>query len=239
MEVIPAIDLRRGQVVRLYQGDFDRETVYSHDPVAVALRWQEAGATRIHVVDLDGAKAGRPVNLDIIKEIAAKVSVPLQVGGGVRDVLTAKRLLQVGVQRVVFGTAAIYDPDMVRRACETLRAEAVVVGVDARDGKVAVRAWSETLSVGAEKLVESMAAMGVRRFIYTDIATDGTLKGPNVDAVAALMKATGVSIICSGGIGSMDDLARLAEMGVEGAIVGSAIYQGAIDLCEAVKRFGG
>ena len=239
MEVIPAIDLLGGRVVRLYQGDFRQETVYSDDPVAVALRWQEAGAPRIHVVDLDGAKAGHPVNLATVKAIAARVSVPLQVGGGIRDVITAKRLLLAGAQRVVVGTAAIYDPDMVRTACEELGPEAVVVGVDARDGKVAVQGWSEPASVAAEELVKVMAEAGVRRFIYTDIATDGTLAGPNVEAVAALMEAVDVPIIASGGIGSMEDLARLGKTGVEGAILGMALYRGAIDLREAVKRFGG
>ncbi len=237
MEVIPAIDLRGGRVVRLYQGDFDRETLYSSDPTEVALRWQEAGASRIHIVDLDGSRTGRPVNLDTIIEIAAMVTTPLQVGGGMRDVLTAKRLLDVGVRRVVFGTAAVRDPDMVKTACETLGAEAVVVGVDSRDGKVAVQGWEESVPVSAEQLIESMAKIGVVRFICTDIATDGTMAGPNVGLATALMKAADVPIIWAGGIASMDDLERLAQAGVEGAIVGSAIYEGTIDLHEAVKRF--
>ena len=239
MEVIPAIDLRGGRVVRLYQGDFNRETVYSEDPVAVALRWQQAGAPRIHVVDLDGAKTGHPVNADAVKRIASRVAVPLQVGGGVRDLDTAKRLLGMGVRRVVFGTVAVRDPNLVREACEDLGADAVVVGVDARGGEVAVQGWSETASMGTEALIKAMAKVGVRRFIYTDIAADGTLSGPDVGSVAALMKAVGMPIISSGGIGSMEDLERLAETGVEGVIVGRALYTGAIDLSEAVKRFGG
>ncbi len=239
MEVIPAIDLRAGRVVRLYQGDFHQETVYSEDPVAVALQWQKDGAPRIHIVDLDGAVAGRPVNMSAVKEIAAQVTIPLQVGGGIRDMLTAKSLLHVGVERVVLGTAAIYDPDMVRTACDDLGVEAVVVAVDARSGKIAVRGWLETVEMATENLVMAMAEKGVRRFIYTDIATDGTLLGPNVDGAVALMKAAGVSIICSGGIGSMADLERLAKTGIEGVIVGSALYQGAINLEEAVRRFGG
>ena len=238
MEVIPAIDLRGGRVVRLYQGDFSQETVYSDDPVAVALRWQEAGAPRIHVVDLEGAKAGRLVNGDALEAIAARVSVPLQVGGGVRDLDTAAKVVRMGVQRVVFGTAAVRDPGLVRAACKALGSEAVVVGVDARDGKVAVRGWSETASVVAEELVKSMAGVGVGRFIYTDISTDGTLVGPNVEAVAALNEAAGTPIIYAGGIASMEDLERLAKAGVEGAIVGIALYSGAINLAEAVKRFG-
>ncbi|MBI4200960.1 MAG: 1-(5-phosphoribosyl)-5-[(5-phosphoribosylamino)methylideneamino]imidazole-4-carboxamide isomerase [Chloroflexi bacterium] len=238
MEIIPAIDIRGGRVVRLDQGDFRRETVYFDDPLAVALKWQEAGAPRIHIVDLDGAVAGRLVNLDTIKAIAAKVDVPLQVGGGVREVGTAEKLRFIGVERVVFGTAAINNPDTVRRACDKLGADAVVVAVDAREGMVAVHGWQDTASVAAEELARAMVELGVRRFIYTDIAADGTLGGANVEAVAALMKTVNVPIICSGGIASMKDLERLAKLGVEGAVVGSALYQGVIDLREAVQRFG-
>ena len=238
MEVIPAIDLRGGRVVRLYQGDFDQETVYSDDPVAVALRWEEAGAPRIHIVDLDGAKTGRLVNVGALEAIAARVSVPLQVGGGIRDMDTATKVLHMGVQRVVFGTAAVRDPDLVSMACDKLDPEAVVVSLDARYGKIAVQGWSETASVAADELVKSMAAAGVRRFIYTDISTDGTLVGPNVEAVATLMEAAGTPIIYAAGIASLDDLERLAGVGVEGAIVGIALYRSAIDLREAVKRFG-
>ena len=239
MEVIPSIDLRGGWVVDLYQGDFSRETAYSDDPVAVALGWQEAGASRIHVVDLDGAKAGRPVNLEAVKEIAARVDVPLQLGGGIRDLDTATKLVRMGISRVVFGTAAVRDPGLVKAACETLGGDAVVVGVDARGGKLAVQGWLETASVDAEGLIKAMTRMGVRRFIYTDIAADGTLSGPNVEVVAALMEATGMPIISSGGVGSMDDLECLAEVGVEGAIVGRALYAGDIDLREAIRRFSG
>ena len=238
MEVIPAIDLRGGRVVRLYQGDFSRETAYSDDPVAVALGWQKAGASRIHIVDLEGAVAGRPVNLETVKKIAARVDVPLQLGGAIRDLGTATKLVRMGISRVVFGTAAVRDPGLVKAACETLGGDAVVVGVDARKGKVAVQGWTETVSADAEDLIKAMTQMGVRRFIYTDIAADGTLSGPNVEAVAALMEATDAPIISAGGIGSMDDLERLAEVGVEGAIVGVALYTGDIDLREAIRRFG-
>ncbi|MBI4200800.1 MAG: 1-(5-phosphoribosyl)-5-[(5-phosphoribosylamino)methylideneamino]imidazole-4-carboxamide isomerase [Chloroflexi bacterium] len=239
MEIIPAIDIRGGRVVRLYQGDFRRETVYSDDPLAVAVRWREAGAPRIHVVDLDGAVAGCLVNAETVQAIAAGVDVPLQVGGGVRDVKTAERLRGMGVERVVFGTAAISDPEVVAQAREKIGAEGVVVAVDARSGRVAIQGWQKTASMSAGDLVKAMAATGVKRFIYTDVDLDGTLEGPNIQAVAALMKAVNVPIICSGGIRSMEDLERLAEVGVEGAIVGSALYRGDIDLFEAVKRFGG
>ncbi len=238
MEVIPAIDLRGGQVVRLYQGDFRQETIYSSDPVAVALAWQKAGAPRLHVVDLDGARTGRLVNLEALEAIAAKVTVPLQVGGGIRDLNAVAELVRAGVQRVVLGTAAVRDPGLVRFACEALGSEAVVVGLDARDGKVVVQGWSQLVEREVQELAVAMTSLGVRRFIYTDIATDGAMAGPNVDAVAALIRATSAHIIASGGVRSLEDLGRLAETGVEGAIVGSALYRDAIDLAEAVRRFG-
>ncbi len=239
MEVIPAIDLRDGKVVRLYQGDFRQETVFSDDPVAVALRWQELGAPRIHVVDLDGARSGRLGNMEVVEAIAARVKIPLQVGGGVRDLISVERLVRMGAQRVVLGTAAVRDSRLVRFACNTLGRDTVVVGLDARDGKVTVQGWSQKSDVNVIDLAKTMVGLGVGRFIYTDVATDGTLTGPNVQAVAALKEATGTPIIASGGVSSLQDLERLAEVGVEGVIVGSALYRGLLDLREAVKRFGG
>lgn len=238
MEVIPSIDLRGGRVVRLYQGDYDKETAYSDDPVAVALRWEEAGAPRIHVVDLEGAATGSPVNLGIVEEIVARVGLPVQVGGGIRDMATAERLLSLGVQRVVFGTAAIRDPALVKDACLKLGTEHIVVGIDARDGMVAVQGWTESSDATAVDLAMSMVAVGVARFIYTDISVDGTLAGPNIPAVVDLMKAVGKPIISAGGIGSLADLEQLARVGVEGAILGSALYRGTVDLSEAVRRIG-
>jgi len=237
--VIPSIDLRGGRVVRLYQGDYDREITYSDDPVAVALRWENAGAPRIHVVDLDGATTGLPVNLAIVEEIVSRVGLPVQVGGGIRDMVTAERLLSTGVQRVVFGTAAIRDPALVRDACRKLGAEHIVVGIDARDGRVAVQGWTESSDATAADLANSMAVAGVARFIYTDIGVDGTLAGPNLQAVIDLMKAVGKPIISAGGIGSLADLEQLDQVGVEGVILGSALYRGRVDLSEAVRRFGG
>ena len=237
--MIPSIDLRGGLVVRLYQGDYDREITYSDDPVAVALRWENAGAPRIHVVDLDGATTGLPVNLAIVEEIVSRVGLPVQVGGGIRDMVTAERLLSTGVQRVVFGTAAIRDPALVRDACRKLGAEHIVVGIDARDGRVAVQGWTESSDATAADLANSMAVAGVARFIYTDIGVDGTLAGPNLQAVIDLMKAVGKPIISAGGIGSLADLEQLDQVGVEGVILGSALYRGRVDLSEAVRRFGG
>ena len=239
MEVIPAIDLRRGRVVRLYQGDFKKETVYSQDPVQVAREWEKAGAPRIHIVDLDGARNGSPANLDVVRRVAANVKVPLQVGGGIRTLDTARTVTDLGVPRIVLGTTAVRDPKLVREVCQTLGPEAVVVGVDARDGRVVIEGWLERASVAARELMGEMVALGVGRFIYTDVNRDGTLTGPNFQAIAALMEEIGVPVIAAGGIASMEDLERLAALGVEGAIVGVALYTGAIDLRQAIERVGG
>ncbi|MBI4200490.1 MAG: 1-(5-phosphoribosyl)-5-[(5-phosphoribosylamino)methylideneamino]imidazole-4-carboxamide isomerase [Chloroflexi bacterium] len=237
MEVIPAIDLRRGRVVRLYQGDFRRQTVYAQDPVEVALRWQEQGAPRLHVVDLDGARSGQPANLEALKALARRVSIPLQVGGGVRSLEAARKLVALGAERVVLGTSAATDPGVVEAICQALGREAVIVGIDTREGRVAVKGWSQTLPVTAEELMKRMVGLGVGRFVCTDIRADGTLAGPDFPAVAALVKAVDVPVIASGGIRSLDDLDRLAAIGVEGAVVGKALYEGTVELREAVARF--
>ena len=237
MEVIPTIDLRGGKVVRLYQGNFQRETVYSDDPLSVALEWQSRVVPRIHIVDLNGAKSGSPVNLGVVAEIADRVEVPLQVGGGLRTLGDMESVARTGVQRIVLGTAAVRDPQLVEEACRALGRDAVVVGVDARDGQVAVQGWTKAASVTARELMEKMASLGVGRFIYTAIDRDGTLRGPDVQAIAELVEAIRLPIVASGGISSMEDLERLADIGVEGVIVGSALYEGIVDLQEAVQRF--
>ena len=237
MEIIPSIDIKEGKVVRLYQGDFGRETVYSQEPLDVALRWQDAGAPRIHVVDLDGARTGHLTNLAVIESLISGVRIPVQMGGGIRSLETAQRLLEIGVQRVVFGTAAVRDPGLVELACRDLGSEAVIVGVDARDGMVAVQGWSETTSMAVSALIQNMASVGVGRFIFTDVATDGTLQGPNVSAVRELRAIGDIKIISSGGIGSIADIELLTDAGVEGVILGSSLYQGTIDLNEVVRRF--
>jgi phosphoribosylformimino-5-aminoimidazole carboxamide ribotide isomerase len=237
MEIIPAIDLRDGKCVRLYQGDYDRETVYSDDPVSMALRWQSEGAGRLHLVDLDGAAQGELRNLDAIERIVASVQIPVQVGGGIRSVQTIERLVGLGIQRAILGTAAIEDPDLIKMACQEF-GDRVVVGVDARDGKVATRGWLEHSSARAGELAVAMEARGVGRFVYTDIGRDGTLTGPNLEAVAEFVTIVHVPVIAAGGIGSIEDLVRLAEVGVEGTIVGRAIYTGDVNLLEALRRFG-
>ena len=236
MEVIPAIDLKGGRCVRLYQGDYDREHVFSDDPVAVAMEWQRQGARRLHIVDLEGARDGRPVNLGAIEAIAAQAAVPLQVGGGIRDRATAQHLLTAGAQRVVLGTAAVETPALVEEIMADYGADAVVVSIDAREGLVALRGWRTASQVTARELLASMVERGVRRFVYTDISRDGTLTSPNFAALEEVAAATQAAVIAAGGIASVEHLVRLAQTGVEGAIVGQALYVGAFSLAEALER---
>jgi phosphoribosylformimino-5-aminoimidazole carboxamide ribotide isomerase len=234
MEVIPAIDLRAGRCVRLYQGDYRQETVYSNDPRSVALGWQEQGARRLHLVDLDGAAEGRPANLEVIKSIVGALSIPVQVGGGIREQESAEALLGAGAERVVIGTAAVRCPSLVVQLCQNYGGQRVVVAVDARDGRVAIEGWTEFASVDAETLGKRMAQLGVLRLLYTDIARDGTLTEPNFRANAQLVKSTGLAVLASGGISSLEHIRRLAATGVEGVIVGRALYTGDIKLAEAM-----
>ena len=236
MEVIPTIDLRGGKCVRLYQGDYDKETVYSDDPLAVALQWQEMGAPRIHIVDLDGAASGIQANLDVIKRLGNSVDVPLQVGGGIRDMNSAESILDMGVQRIILGTSAVENPAFVEQVCRRFGAEAVVVGVDARDGAVAIKGWRESSSIAVLDLIQRMTALGVVRFIYTDISRDGSLSEPNFQALEDLIEECDAALVASGGISSIEHLERLASLGVEGAIIGTALYTGDIDLREAIAR---
>jgi phosphoribosylformimino-5-aminoimidazole carboxamide ribotide isomerase len=233
MEIIPAIDLKDGRCVRLYQGDFAQVTVYSEDPLATARLWADQGASRLHVVDLDGAKSGRPVNTDAVLAIVGAMGIPVQLGGGLRREEDISAALALGVERVILGTAAIDDAEMVERVVARF-GEQVVVGVDARDGMVATAGWTETASVRAVDLIARMAEVGVRRIIYTDIARDGTLTEPNYAALRELVRDDGPAIIASGGIAEIDHLLRLADLGVEAAIVGKALYTGAIDLAAAI-----
>ncbi|MBP38440.1 MAG: 1-(5-phosphoribosyl)-5-[(5-phosphoribosylamino)methylideneamino]imidazole-4-carboxamide isomerase [Dehalococcoidia bacterium] len=235
MEILPAIDLRNGHCVRLTQGDYDRETVFDDDPVGVAKRWLDQGARRLHVVDLDGARDGVRGNADAVAAIVQAVDIPIQLGGGVRDAAEAHRLIDIGVDRVIIGTAAIEAPDEVRAVVDDIGTEHVIVGIDAKDGMVQTRGWHETSKVTAIDLASQMVEIGVRRFIYTDTSRDGTLTHPNFDAVAELSDNLRYPIIVAGGIASIDDLVGLAKMGVESAISGMAIYSGALDLKCAIE----
>ncbi|MEC0372765.1 1-(5-phosphoribosyl)-5-[(5-phosphoribosylamino)methylideneamino]imidazole-4-carboxamide isomerase [Paenibacillus chibensis] len=233
----PAIDIRGGKCVRLIQGDYSQETVYNDSPLEAAKAWEAQGGSYIHLVDLDGAKAGHPVNDEVIGAIASGVNVPVQVGGGLRTVGDVKRLLSLGVSRVIIGTAAIEDRAFTEEVLGTY-GDKIAIGIDARNGYVATRGWLETSEVKAEELAKELASKGAETFIFTDISRDGMMQGPNVEAIVALAKSSGKIVIASGGVSVMDDLVRLNQYrqdGVGGAIVGKALYTGSIDLAEAVK----
>ena len=233
MEVIPSIDLKGGRCVRLYQGDYAKETVFSDDPLGTAQHWESLGASRLHVVDLDGAASGEPRHLSVVARIAATLRIPVQVGGGIRRMETIEQYVEAGIKRVVLGTAAVENPELVREACRTF-GEAIALGVDARDGFVAVRGWQDKTSVAAADLIRQMEGLGAGRFIYTDISRDGTLTEPNFQAISDLMARTKSPIIASGGVTSIDHLKRLSRLGVEGAIIGRALYTGDIRLDKAL-----
>ncbi len=236
MEVIPAIDLRRGRCVRLYQGDYSRETVFSGEPIEVARHWQSLGAGRLHIVDLDGAAKGELCHGALVEQIVRAVDIPVELGGGLRSVESVEQVLASGVGRAILGTAALDDAALIEEACRRF-GERIIVTVDARGGFVATHGWLERTDVTVPELVERMAGLGVRRFIYTDIARDGTLTEPGFGAIAELIEKTAVPIIAAGGISSVEHIRRLSEMGVEGAIVGRALYTGDLDLVEALACF--
>ena len=237
MEVIPAIDVKGGKCVRLYQGDRDRVTVYANDPGRVALNWKTLGGTRMHVVDLDGAAQGSIQNIEAIKRVVRNAQVPVQVGGGIRRMDTIRQLIGMGVQRVILGTAAVTSQVFLEEAIGKHK-DAVVIAVDVMDGLVATHGWLETSQVTPSELIKKCAALGAKRFIYTDISRDGTMTEPNFDAIIELVKQTSLPIIASGGISSIAHLERLAQSGVEAAIVGQALYNGSIDLRDALKVAG-
>ncbi len=244
MDVIPAIDLRGGKVVRLHQGDYARERIYGDDPAETARAFAAAGARWLHVVDLDGARTGVAHNAGAVQAIVHAVAIGVEFGGGLRSDEAIDRALAGGAARIVLGTAAVRDPALVARALERHGAEAVVVGLDARDGVLAVQGWTESGLVAAESMFADMAAMGVRRFIYTDIARDGTLESPNfaqVEQIVARAAAMPSSprLVASGGITELEHLRRLADCGVEAAIVGAALYEGRLDLAEAIRAASG
>jgi phosphoribosylformimino-5-aminoimidazole carboxamide ribotide isomerase len=235
MQVIPAIDLRGGRCVRLRQGDFEQETVFGDDPTAIAERWASEGAARIHLVDLDGAKSGQPVNVDAVTEIVRQVGVPCQLGGGVRDQATIAAWLEAGVDRVVIGTQALRDPDWFARMAEAYPGR-LLLGLDARDGRVATQGWLELSGVAALTLAKQFDGLPMAGIIYTDIARDGTLEGPNLLAIDALAQSVRTPVIASGGVGKLSDVERLTALPIVGCIVGRALYEGRFSLSEAIKR---
>ncbi|MDI6815483.1 MAG: 1-(5-phosphoribosyl)-5-[(5-phosphoribosylamino)methylideneamino]imidazole-4-carboxamide isomerase [Dehalococcoidales bacterium] len=230
---MPAIDLRHGKCVRLYQGDYNQETIFSDDPVEVALEWQSLGAPRLHIVDLDGAATGELHNLDIIKEIASAVLIPTQLGGGIRQLQTVEQLLKAGIERVILGTAAVEDPKLIEEVCRKFN-ESIIVGIDAREGHIAIHGWRQETGLKTVEFAKSMVQLGVKRFIYTDISRDGTLTKPNFATIFELVNTINLPIIAAGGISSLNHLKMLKSLGVEAAIIGKALYTGDINLKQAL-----
>jgi phosphoribosylformimino-5-aminoimidazole carboxamide ribotide isomerase len=236
MLIIPAIDLKEGKCVRLEQGLMDKATVYSEDPATTAKHWEAQGAELLHVVDLNGAFAGVPKNLDAIKAIRGAIKIPIEVGGGIRDIATIEALVSIGIDRIILGTAAIENPAFVREACEKFP-NRIIVGIDAREGMVAIKGWAEVTKVEAADLALKMQDYGVISIIYTDIKRDGMLSGPNIEATRALARALHIPVIASGGVHTMKDIENLMTVrhaGVSGVITGKAIYSGSLNLKEAI-----
>ncbi len=240
MMLIPAIDLQGGQCVRLVRGDPATATTFNDDPVAQALAFERAGLHKLHVVDLDGAFAGHPANVDAVEGIAANTDLPVQLGGGIRDLETIEFWLNRGINQVILGTAAAETPDLVRRAARLYPGQ-IIVGIDARDGLVATKGWAETTGLQARDLATPLQDLGIAAIVFTDIGRDGLKSGPNFEAIAGIAVAVDIPVIASGGISTIEDIRTLATLGVDiaGVIVGTAIYDGSIDLAEAAAEFGG
>jgi len=237
MEIIPAVDIRGGRCVRLYQGDYKQETVFDEDPVTAALTWYSQGARWLHIVDLDGAVAGEPQNMEVVEEIIKESGLLVELGGGIRQEEVAEKLLRQGVSRIILGTAAIENRELVKKLCQQF-GEAIAVSLDARDGKIAIHGWQKDTVFEVLQLSREIVDAGVRRFIYTDIKRDGTLTEPNFDMINRLLTEANVPVIVAGGISRLAHLQRLKELGAEGAIIGKALYTGDINLGEAIINFG-
>ena len=237
MIIFPAIDIRGGKCVRLFKGDFEKETVFSDSPAEMARKWEDEGAEFLHLVDLDGARAGSPQNFETVKKIVAAINIPVELGGGIRTMKDADEALAVGVRRVILGSVAVRDPELVREACEKY-GDRVVVGIDARDGIVAVDGWGVSGDIDAVTLARKMKGVGVKTVIYTDISRDGTLSGVNVEATKSLAEESGLMVVASGGVSSIDDIKALKKVessGIEGVICGKSIYTGSLSLHDALE----
>jgi phosphoribosylformimino-5-aminoimidazole carboxamide ribotide isomerase len=233
MQIWPAIDLRGGKCVRLRQGDYEQETVFAEHPAAVARQFANAGARHLHIVDLEGAREGLPINLPSVQEILAEVDIECELGGGIRDEQSIRELLDFGLSRLVIGTSALVEPEWFHETCRKYPGK-LVLGIDARDGKAATDGWLNTSDVSAIDLARQFSAEPLAAIIYTDIATDGMLAGPNVAAMAEMQAAVDVPVIASGGVTTADDVARLAAAGLAGCIIGRALYEGTLKLEEAL-----
>lgn len=237
MQLYPAIDMKGGKCVRLTQGLFDNVKVYSDTPESMAKLWADKGGTFLHLVDLDGALKGHSVNEEQIRRIVETVSIPTEIGGGIRSEEAVKNMLSLGVSRVIIGTKAVEQPEFMKNMVEKFGAEKIVAGIDAKDGMVAIQGWEKVSNISALELCMKMKDYGIRHIIYTDISKDGMLCGPNVAMTKELTDATGLDIIASGGVSGMEDLKNLYEAGIKGAIIGKALYENRIDLTEAVRMF--
>jgi phosphoribosylformimino-5-aminoimidazole carboxamide ribotide isomerase len=233
MQIWPAIDLRGGKCVRLQQGDYQRETVYGDDPAAMARRWVGEGAKYLHLVDLDGARDGRLINRDAVSAIARAVDIPVELGGGIRDEATIAELLDLGLSRVVVGTKALREPDWLRAMCQKFP-QRIALGIDAREGRVATHGWLETSNTSAVELAKQLSDLPLAALIYTDIATDGMLAGPNLVAMREMASAVPLPVIASGGVTTAQDVQQLTTTGVAGCIIGRALYEGRLTLGEAL-----
>ena len=237
MKLFPAIDIKNGQCVRLKQGSFQDILVYSESPLKIAKQWEASGASFIHIVDLDGALVGHSVNDEVIKSIVAEVKIPIQVGGGIRTIKDIENKLELGIERVIIGTKAVKDPAFIKDAVTTFGSKSIVIGIDAKDGMVAIEGWEKVSNYQAVNLAMEMKKYGVKTIVYTDISKDGMLQGPNISHTKEMVEATGLNIIASGGVSSLKDLEMLEEIKVYGAIVGKALYENRIDLKKAVDMF--
>lgn len=235
MRIYPAIDIKDGKCVRLFKGRFDDVTVYGDSPAEMAKKWEALGGEFIHVVDLDGALKGHGVNAEKIKEICESVNVPVQTGGGIRSMADIEAKLASGISRVIIGTKAVSDSEFIKEAVAKY-GDKIVIGIDAKDGMVAVEGWEKTSDFTAVEFAKKMADLGVKTIVYTDISTDGTLAGPNVEAMREMAAAVDADIIASGGVGSLEDILSLKDTGVEGVIVGKALYTDRVDLNEAIEK---
>jgi len=235
--IYPAVDVKDGKCVRLVQGRFSDETIYSENPVEVALKWEKLGAPYLHVVDLDGARTGEPQNIAVISEMAVKLGIPIQLGGGIRSIESIEIILCKGIERIILGTSAVKDPQLVKKALGTFEKN-IAIGIDAKNGMVAIEGWAKTSEFTAVGFAKKMEDLGAKTIIYTDISRDGMLAGPNLKAMEEMVKAVNIDVIASGGVSRLEDIKNLKSVGVAGAIIGKALYTGDIDLKQALEAAG-
>ena len=233
IEIIPAVDIRDGRCVSLYQGDYRKETVFSDDPLDVALKWQSMGATRLHIVDLDGAARGEIVNLEIVRQLGSAMMIPTQIGGGIRSIETMEMLFKLGMDRVIVSSMAVEEPHLLEKACRRF-GDSLIVSLDAKDGFIAIHGWQQETVLDTVEYARTLVPLGVKRFIYTDIARGSTLTEPNFTAIFNLINEVGLPVIAAGGVSSLSHLKILRQLGTEGAIVGKALYSGDISLKQAL-----